>query len=123
MKPRVLAGIVLLLLMRSTSVQAQFIGGSSFTGKDSLVATWSGKGSAVSSGVGALGLNPPGLPNLVGVVQLILRSSYACRWATARLSLDTYPEQRGARQVGYARCSTIAGSRRANIRRIGFDGL
>src|ERR1700677_291256 len=83
MKQRILMGIVLLLLMRPTSVLAQFIGGASFTGKDSLVATWSGKGRALSFGLAALGLNPPSLQNLGGVVQLILGSSYACRWATA----------------------------------------
>jgi hypothetical protein len=69
-----------LLLMRSTSVQAQFIGGSHFNGTDSLVATWSGKGPAVSLGFAALGMNPPNLQNLVGVVQLILGSSSACAW-------------------------------------------
>src|SRR6202451_352820 len=107
MKQRILMGIVLLLLMRPTSVLAQFIGGSSFTGKDSLVATWSGKGSAFSSGVAALGLNPPGLPNLVGVVQLILRSSYACRWATAddrwTLIPNSEAEAGGLCQVLYSR--------------------
>ena len=66
--------------MRSTSVQAQFIGGSHFDGTDSLVATWSGKGPAVSVGFAALGMNPPNLQNLVGVVQLILGSSSACAW-------------------------------------------
>ena len=81
MKRRVLTGIVLLLLLRSTSAQAQFIGGSSFNGTDSLVATWSGKGPAVSvEKFNALGMNPPNLQNLVGVVQLILKSSTACGW-------------------------------------------
>jgi hypothetical protein len=64
----------------STSGQAQFIGGAHFNGTDSLVATWSGKGHAVSVGFAALGLNPPDLQNLVGVVQVILESSSACAW-------------------------------------------
>ena len=87
MKPRVLTGILLALLLRSTSAQAQFIGGSSFNGTDSLVATWSGKASAVSVGFSALAngehkpyVNPPTLQNLGGVVQVILKSSTACGW-------------------------------------------
>lgn len=80
MKPRILAGILLLLLMRSTSAQAQFIGGSHFNGTDSLVATWSGKGHAVSVGFAALGMNPPNLQNLYGIVQIVLGSSSACAW-------------------------------------------
>jgi hypothetical protein len=86
-KPRVLTGIILALLFRSTSAQAQFIGGSSFNGTDSLVATWSGKASAVSVGFTALAngehkpyVNPPALQNLGGVVQVILKSSTACGW-------------------------------------------
>jgi hypothetical protein len=86
-KPRVLAGILLALLFRSTSARAQFIGGSSFNGTDSLVATWSGKASAVSVGFTALAngehkpyVNPPALQNLGGVVQVILKSSTACGW-------------------------------------------
>jgi hypothetical protein len=71
-----------MLLMYPTSGQAQFVGGSHFNGTDSLVATWSGKGPALSIGFGALGLNPPNSANLGAVVQLVLRSSYACRWAT-----------------------------------------
>ena len=72
-----------MLSMYSTSGQAQFIGGSHFNGTDSLVATWSGKGPAISVvGFAALGLNPPNSQNLGAVVQLVLRSSYACRWAT-----------------------------------------
>ncbi len=78
-----------MFLLRPTSVAAQFIGGSSFNGTDSLVATWSGKGSARSIAFAALAngegkpyVNPPTLQNLGGVVQLVLRSSYACRWAT-----------------------------------------
>ena len=80
MKRRIVAGIVLVMLARSTLAHAQFIGGSSFTGKDSLVATWSGKESAVTVGFGALGMNPPNLQNLGGVVQLILGSSSDCSW-------------------------------------------
>jgi hypothetical protein len=71
-----------MFLVCSTSGQAQFIGGSHFNGTDSLVATWSGKGPAISVGFAALGLNPPNSQNLGAVVQLVLRSSYACRWAT-----------------------------------------
>ncbi len=82
--------MLLLLLMRSTPAKAQFIGGSSFNGTDSLVATWTGKGSSLSIGFAALAnderkppyVNPPALQNLGGVVQLVLGSSYACRWAT-----------------------------------------
>jgi hypothetical protein len=81
-KRRILAGVLLVLALRSMSAQAQFIGGSSFTGKDSLVATWSGKGPAASIGFAALGMNPPALQNLGGVVQLVLRSTTACHWAT-----------------------------------------
>src|ERR1700676_70364 len=66
--------------MRWTAAQAQFIGGPHFNGTDSLVATWSGKGHAVSVGFAALGMNPPNLQNLVGVVQVILGSSSACSW-------------------------------------------
>jgi hypothetical protein len=79
-KARIFARILLLLLMSSTSVKAQFIGGSHFNGTDSLVSTWSGKGPAVSVRFAALGLNPPNLQNLVGVVQVILSSSSACAW-------------------------------------------
>ncbi len=81
--PVILAAIVLALLIRSTSAQAQFIGGSSFTGKDSLVSTLSGVGSAASVRFGGMGVNPPALQNLGGVVQLILQSSTACSWVTA----------------------------------------
>lgn len=81
MKPRVLTLVVLVLLLRSTSASAQFIGGSAFNGTDSLVATWSGKGSAVSVGFAALArVNPPALQNLGGVVQVILNSSTDCGW-------------------------------------------
>ncbi len=69
-----------MLLFHSASASAQFIGGSSFNGTDSLVATWSGKGSAASVGFAALGMNPPNLQNLGGVVQLVLGSSTACAW-------------------------------------------
>ena len=72
-----------MLLICPTSGHAQFIGGAHFNGTDSLVATWSGKGPAVSVvGFAALGLNPPNSQNLGAVVQLVLGSSYACRWAT-----------------------------------------
>lgn len=80
MKSRILAGILLVLLLHSASASGQFIGGSSFNGTDSLVATWSGKSSAASVGFAALGMNPPNLQNLVGVVQVILGSSSACAW-------------------------------------------
>ena len=81
MRRRVLAGVVLLLVLNSTSAQAQFIGGASFNGTDSLVATWSGKGSAASVQFAALAkVNPPALQNLFGVVQLVLGSSSACAW-------------------------------------------
>jgi hypothetical protein len=71
------------LVLWPRSIRAQFIGGSSFNGTDSLVATWSGTGSADSIGFNALGrVSPPRLQNLGGVVQLLLGSSYACRWAT-----------------------------------------
>ena len=96
-----------MLLMRFTSAQAQFIGGSSFTGKDSLVATWSGNGSAASIGFAALGMNPPALQNLGGVVQLILGSSTACAWATAdyrwTIISNTEAEGDGLCQVLYYR--------------------
>lgn len=69
-----------MLLLRSTSAPAQFIGGSWFNGRDSLVATWSGKGSAATVGFAALGLNPPALQNMGGVVQVILNSTTACGW-------------------------------------------
>ena len=84
---RTLAGIVLVLVLCFTPASAQFIGGSSFNGTDSLVATWSGTGSAVSVGFGALAndrnkpyINPPALEHLGGVVQVILKSSTACGW-------------------------------------------
>jgi hypothetical protein len=106
-KPRALAGIFLALLLQPTSVLAQFIGGSSFNGTDSLVATWSGKGSAASIGFAALGMNPPMLQNLGGVVQLILGSSYACRWATAdyrwKVIPNTVAEADGLCQVLFYR--------------------
>jgi hypothetical protein len=79
-KPHIVAGVLLVILICSTSGQAQFVGGSHFNGTDSLVATWSGKGHAVSVGFAALGLNPPNLQNLGGVVQVILGSSTACSW-------------------------------------------
>jgi hypothetical protein len=82
-KPRILAGIALILLLRAAPAQAQFIGGSSFTGKDSLVSTWSDVGSAASVTVGGKGVNTPTLENLGGVVQLILKSSNACAFVTA----------------------------------------
>lgn len=82
MKPRISATIFLLFLTYSASAHAQFIGGSSFTGKDSLVSTWSGDGSAASVSFGGLGLNPPTLNNLGGVVQLVLGSSTACAYVT-----------------------------------------
>jgi hypothetical protein len=85
--PRTLARILLVLVLHSTSAHAQFIGGSSFNGTDSLVATWSGTGGAVSVGFAALAndqhkpyINPPALQNLVGVVQVILKSSSDCGW-------------------------------------------
>jgi hypothetical protein len=106
-KPRVLAGIVLILWLQPTSVLAQFIGGSSFNGTDSVVATWSGKGSAASIGFAALGMSPPKLQNLGGVVQLVLRSSYACRWATGdyrwKVISNTVAEADGLCQVLYYR--------------------
>jgi hypothetical protein len=79
-KRRTFAGIVLVLVLGFTPASAQFIGGSSFNGTDSLVATWSGKGSAASVKFAALGLNPPALEHLGGVVQVILKSSTACGW-------------------------------------------
>jgi hypothetical protein len=107
-------GIVLLLLMRSTLSRAQFIGGSSFNGTDSLVATWTGNGSALSIGFAALAndqqkpyVNPPALQTLGGVVQLVLRSSYACRWATGDYRWTVIPnsvaEADGLCQVLYYR--------------------
>lgn len=88
MKARILVALGLALLLQARSARAQFIGGSSFNGTDSLVATWSGKGSAASLGFAALAndqhkpyVNPPNLQNLVGVVQLVLGSSTACAWA------------------------------------------
>ena len=85
--PRTLAGIALVLTLLCTSAQAQFVGGSSFNGTDSLVATWSGTGDAVSVGFAALAndqhkpyINPPPLQNLGGVVQVILKSSTDCKW-------------------------------------------
>jgi hypothetical protein len=79
---RVLAGLALLLVLNSTSARAQFIGGPSFNGTDSMVATWSGKGSAASVQFSALAkVNPPNLQNQFGVVQLVLGSSTACEWA------------------------------------------
>ncbi len=70
-----------MLVLNSTSAQAQFIGGSSFNGTDSMVATWSGKGSAASVQFSALAkVNPPNLQNLGGLVQLVLGSSTACAW-------------------------------------------
>ena len=87
MKRRTLAGIVLVLVLGFTPASAQFIGGSSFNGTDSLVATWSGTGSAVSVGFAALAndrnkpyVNPPALEHLGGIVQVILKSSTACGW-------------------------------------------
>jgi hypothetical protein len=81
------AWIILVLVTRSTAAQAQFIGGSSYNGTDSLVNTWSGTGSAVSVGFSALAnddhkpyVNPPNLQNLGGVVQVILKNSTACSW-------------------------------------------
>jgi hypothetical protein len=77
-----------MLTLGFTPASAQFIGGSSFNGTDSLVATWSGTGSAVSVGFGALAndrnkppyVNPPALEHLGGIVQVILKSSTACGW-------------------------------------------
>ena len=114
MKLRVLTGIVLALLLRTTSASAQFIGGSSFNGTDSLVATWSGKASVVSVGFSALAngehkpyVNPPALQNLSGVVQVILKSSTACgrvmpdyRWT---LISNSVAEGDGLCQVLYYR--------------------
>jgi len=95
------------ILLQPTSVLAQFIGGSSFNGTDSVVATWSGKGSAASIGFAALGMAPPRLQNLGGVVQLILGSSYACRWATPdyrwKIIPNTVAEADGLCEVLYYR--------------------
>lgn len=86
---------------------AQFIGGASFTGKDSLVATWSGTGPAAWIGFGAMGMNPPALRNLGGVVQLVLRSTTACHWATPddrwTLIPNTEAQANGLCQVLYYR--------------------
>jgi hypothetical protein len=86
-KPRTLVWIGLALALSFTPASAQFIGGSSFNGTDSLVATWSGAGSAVSVGFAALSndqhkpyVSPPALEHLGGVVQVILNSSTACGW-------------------------------------------
>lgn len=97
-----------MLVLWPTSIWAQFIGGSSFNGTDSLVATWSGIGSADSIGFNALGvMSPPRLQNLGGVVQLVLRSSYACRWATPDYRWTVIPnsvaEADGLCQVLYYR--------------------
>jgi hypothetical protein len=77
----------MVLLLRFTPASAQFIGGSSFNGTDSLVATWSGTGSAASVGLGALQndrnkpyVNPPALDHLGGILQVILNSSTDCGW-------------------------------------------
>jgi hypothetical protein len=113
-KLRVLTGIVLALLLRSTSAPAQFIGGSSFNGTDSLVATWSGKASAASVGFSALAndehkpyVNPPALQNLGGVVQVILKSSTACGWVMPdyrwNLITNSVAEGGGLCQVLYYR--------------------
>ena len=81
MTRRVSAVVALLLVLNSASARAQFIGGASFNGTDSLVASWSGKGSAASVQFSALAkVNPPALQNLFGVVQLVLGSSSACAW-------------------------------------------
>jgi hypothetical protein len=86
MKSRILAGIVLVLVLRPTSTFAQFIGGDHFNGTDSLVATWSANGSAASIKFAALAndrtqyVNPPALEHLGGVVQVILESSTDCGW-------------------------------------------
>ena len=107
MKRRILVGVALVLVLRSVSAQAQFIGGASFTGKDSLVATWSGTGPAASIGLVALGMNPPALLNLEGVVQLVLRSTTACHWATPdyrwTLIPDSEAQANGLCQVLYYR--------------------
>ena len=107
MKPQVLAGIVLALLLRSTSAHAQFIGGSSFTGIDSLVSTWSGTGSTASVTFGGRGLSPPQLQYLGGVVQLILKSPTACAFVTPdyRFTLipNTVAEGHGMCQALYYR--------------------
>jgi len=95
-KPRVLAGIVLVLLLRSTSANAQFIGGSSFTGIDSLVSTWTGTGSVASVTFGGRGLSPPQLPNLGGVVQLILGNSTACAFVTPDYRFTIIPNTEAA---------------------------
>jgi hypothetical protein len=86
---RLFAAVVLALLLQSASARAQFIGGTNFNGTDSLVATWSGKGPAMSVGFAALGndmnkpyVGPPALDNLVGIVQMVLGSSTACAFAT-----------------------------------------
>jgi hypothetical protein len=113
-KLRVLTGVLLALLLRSTSAQAQFIGGSSFNGTDSLVATWSGKASAVSVGFSALAndehkpyVNPPALQNLGGVFQVILKSSTACGWVMPdyrwTLISNSVAEGEGLCQVLYYR--------------------
>ena len=88
MKSRILGAVIALLLL-SASARAQFIGGPNFNGTDSLVATWPGKGPAVSVGFAALAneihqpyVNPPALQGLVGIVQLVLASSTACKWAS-----------------------------------------
>jgi hypothetical protein len=88
-KSQILAGVVIAILLQSASARAQFIGGSKFNGTDSLVATWPGKGHAVSVGFAALAnemnnpyVNPPNLNNLFGIVQMVLGSSTACAYAT-----------------------------------------
>jgi hypothetical protein len=88
-KSRILAGVLIAFLLQSASARAQFIGGSNFNGTDSLVATWPGKGPAVSLGFAALAndlhnpyVSPPALDNLVGIVQMVLGSSTACAFAT-----------------------------------------
>jgi hypothetical protein len=114
MRLLVVAAVALMLVLSSALARAQFIGGSSFNGTDSLVATWSGKGSAVSVAFAALAngehkpyVNPPALQNLVGVTQLVLRSSTACRWATPdyrwTLIPDSEAEANGLCQVLYYR--------------------
>ena len=89
MKSPILSGALVAFLLQTAPVHAQFIGGSSFNGTDSQVATWSGKGHAVSVGFAAQAnqenkpyVNPPDVHNLIGIVQLVIGSSTACALAT-----------------------------------------
>lgn len=71
--------ILLFLLLLPPASLAQFIGGSTYTGADSLVSTSIGTGTSGVVGYNTLGTaSPPNRQNLSIVIQVVLSSSTAC---------------------------------------------